>query len=144
MPDICAAIGLAQIRKYPSKFFPERQRIFRQYNEAFAQHDWAILPPSDSEEKTTSCHLYLLRIAGMDEAQRDDIIRLISEAGVGVNVHYIPMAMLTLFKERGYRIGDYPNTYRLYANEISLPVYNGLDEEKVQYVIDAVVSAVRL
>ena len=86
--------------------------------------------------------MYLLRIAGIDEAQRDEIIRLISETGVGVNVHYIPMAMLTLFKNSGYDIADYPNTYRLYANEISLPIYNGLTEDKVAFVIDAVVGGV--
>ena len=87
--------------------------------------------------------MYLLRIAGIDEAQRDEIIRLISAKGVGVNVHYIPMAMLTLFKEKGYRISDYPNTYQLYANEISLPIYNSLTEDKVAFVIDAVVGGVR-
>jgi dTDP-4-amino-4,6-dideoxygalactose transaminase len=142
MPDICAAIGLAQIRKYTSELLPERKRIFERYHAAFAQHDWAILPPGDSPTRTTCAHLYLLRIAGADEAQRDDIIRLISETGVGVNVHYIPMAMLSLFKNLGYRMEDYPNTYRLYANEISLPIYNGLDDEKVDYVIRAVTDAV--
>lgn len=142
MPDICAAIGLAQIRKYASELLPERKRIFERYNNAFAQQDWAILPPGDNAIKTTCAHLYMLRIADADEAQRDEIIQLISEQGVGVNVHYIPMAMLTLFREKGYRMEDYPNTYRLYANEISLPIYNGLDDKKVDYVIEAVVSAV--
>ncbi|MEZ4963550.1 MAG: DegT/DnrJ/EryC1/StrS family aminotransferase [Saprospiraceae bacterium] len=142
MPDICAAIGLAQIRKYASELLPERKRIFERYNAAFAQQDWAILPPGDNAIKTTCAHLYMLRIADADEAQRDEIIQLISEQGVGVNVHYIPMAMLTLFREKGYRMEDYPNTYRLYANEISLPIYNGLDDKKVDYVIEAVVSAV--
>ena len=143
MPDICAAIGLAQIRKYAPELLPERHRIFRQYNAAFAQHDWAILPPYDANDRLTSCHLYLLRIAGITEGQRDEIIRRISEQGVGVNVHYIPMPMLTLFKNLGYRLEDYPNTYRLYANEISLPVYNGLTEDKVVEVAEVVAGAVR-
>ncbi len=142
MPDICAAIGLAQIRKYASELLPERKRIFEKYNEAFSKHDWAILPPYKTATKEICGHLYLLRIAGADESQRDEIIQLIAEQGVGVNVHYIPMAMLTLFKSRGYKMSDYPNTYRLYANEISLPIYNGLDDEKVAYVIQAVEDAV--
>jgi len=142
MPDICAAIGLAQIRKYASELLPERKRIFEKYNQAFSKHDWAILPPYKTTIKESCGHLYLLRINGADESQRDEIIQLISAEGVGVNVHYIPMAMLTLFKERGYHIEDYPNTYRLYANEISLPIYNGLDDAKVDYIIQSVEAAV--
>lgn len=142
MPDICAAIGLAQIRKYLSELLPERQAIFERYNRAFSACDWAILPPYSTPDKQSCGHLYLLRIAGATEAQRDEIIRQVSEKGVGVNVHYIPMAMLSLFKEKGYKIADYPNTYRLYANEISLPIYNGLDDDKVDYVIGSVRSAV--
>ncbi len=134
MPDICAAIGLAQIRMYATELLPERHRIFQQYNEGFKNCDWAILPPYDQDNRLTSCHLYMLRIRGAGETERDAIIQRISEAGIGVNVHYIPMAMLTLFKNLGYRIEDYPNTYRLYANEISLPIYNGLTEEQVEYV----------
>jgi len=61
---------------------------------------------------------------------------------VGVNVHYIPMAMLTLFKNRGYRIEDYPKTYELYSNEITLPLYNGLTDEQIDEVISVVAAAV--
>lgn len=142
MPDICAAIGLAQIRKYESELLPARKRIFEQYNAGFAAKDWAILPPFQSEIKQSSGHLYLLRIANADESQRDAIIEAIAEKGVGVNVHYIPMAMLTLFKSLGYRIEDYPNTYALYANEITLPIYNGLSEAQVDYVIQVVCESV--
>jgi dTDP-4-amino-4,6-dideoxygalactose transaminase len=85
--------------------------------------------------------LSILRFSGINEAQRDEIINLISTTGVSVNVHYIPMAMLTLFRNLGYNINDYPNTFRLYENEISLPIYNGLSDEQVDYVIDAVVKA---
>lgn len=141
MPDICAAIGLAQIRKYQAELLPDRKRIFEQYNAAFSQQAWAILPPYQNEAKRSSCHLYMLRIQGIDEPQRDEIIQLISEAGVGVNVHYIPMAMLTLFKNRGYDIKDYPVTYDNYAREITLPVYNGLTQGQVEYVIQSVLNA---
>jgi dTDP-4-amino-4,6-dideoxygalactose transaminase len=138
MPDICAAIGLAQIRKYQSELLPDRQRIFEQYNAAFSPTEWAVLPPYQDEICKSSCHLYMLRIAGATEAQRDALIQKIAEAGVGVNVHYIPMAMLTLFKNLGYRMEDYPQAYALYANEITLPVYNGLTEEQVARVAEVV------
>lgn len=144
MPDLCAAVGLAQIKKYDAYMLPERKKIFEQYNEAFKQHDWAELPPFDNELKTSSYHLYPLRIKGITEQERDEIIQIASEKGVGLNVHYIPMAMLTLFKSKGYNIEDYPNTYKNYVKEISLPIYNKLTEQHVQYVIDNIVNAYHL
>jgi len=69
------------------------------------------------------------------------MIQLISSKGVGVNVHYIPMPMLTLFKNLGYMIADYPNTYKLYSNEISLPIYNGLTKEQLERITTCVIDA---
>ncbi len=142
MPDVLAAIGLAQMRKYPTELLPDRKRKFELYQNAFAQDAWAILPPQTDADRDSSCHLYLLRIDGADEVRRDAIIQHISEAGVGVNVHYIPMAMLTLFKNRGYSMADYPKTYELYANEITLPLYNTLSDDQIAEVISVVRAAV--
>ncbi len=142
LPDIGAAIGLAQIRKYESTLLPDRKRMFARYQEGFAGYDWAIRPVDKNGERESSCHLYLLRIDGADEGRRDRIIESIAQRGVGVNVHYIPMPMLTLFKNRGYRIEDYPVTYALYANEITLPLYNGLSDEHIDEVIRAVIDSV--
>lgn len=141
MPDICAAVGLAQIRKYQSKLLPERKEIFHFYNEKFSKYNWALLPCAENDDRTSSFHLYMLRIRDINEEQRDAIIQSISLTGVGVNVHYIPMPMLTLFKNLGYHIADYPNTYKLYANEISLPLYNGLTREQLEFVTSAVVNS---
>ena len=60
---------------------------------------------------------------------------------VAVNVHFIPMPMLTLFKNLGYKIEDYPQAYNNYKCEISLPIYPQLTDEQVKFVIDTVVSA---
>ncbi len=142
MPDLNAAVGLAQIRKYESLLLPDRKAKFDLYQQAFAQDAWAILPPVRDENHDSSCHLYMLRIAGANEDRRDRIISHLSEAGIGVNVHYIPMAMLTLFKTRGYDIADYPKTFELYENEITLPLYNTLTGEQVAEVIAGVRAAV--
>jgi dTDP-4-amino-4,6-dideoxygalactose transaminase len=142
MPDICAAIALAQIRKYENELLPERHRIFESYNKAFRKCTWAVLPPFKTKDKLSSGHLYLLRIKGINEANRDEIMEHIFKTGVAVNVHYIPMPMLTLFKGKGYDIKKYPVTYKNYACEISLPIYNGLNEEKVNYIINSVITSV--
>ncbi len=142
MPDICAAIGLAQIRRYQAELLPERKAIFEQYNRAFGAFGWAILPPYDDGRRVSSAHLYPLRLRGFSEQQRDGLIQFLSERGVGANVHYIPMPMLSLFRGLGYRMADYPVSYGLYVNELSLPIYNGLTEEMVGVVVETVEQAV--
>lgn len=141
MPDICAAIGLAQIRKYTSTLLPERKKIYNFYNQYFSKFDWAICPQSKDQNTESSCHLYLLRIKEISENFRDNMIMEISKEGIGVNVHYIPMAMMTLFKNLHYNIDDYPNTFQQYCNTISLPIYNGLNTEQLERVVLSVVNA---
>ena len=141
MPDVCAAIGLAQIKKYDKNLLQERKRVFENYSAAFSGFTWAQLPPQDTAKIQSSYHLYALRIKGITEEQRDAIIDEIAKLGVAVNVHFIPMPLLTLFKNLGYKMTDYPNAFDNYSREISLPIYPQLDEEKVKYVIEAVVSS---
>ena len=69
------------------------------------------------------------------------MIDFIASREVAVNVHFIPMPMLTLFKGLGYKITDYPQAYANYAHEISLPIYPQLTNEMVDIVVDAVVKA---
>lgn len=141
MPDICASVGLAQIRKYKDQLLPERKEIFNYYVNKLSCYSWAILPKATNQECETSYHLFLLRIKDITEEERDAIIQYVSEKGIGVNVHYIPMPMLTLFKEKGYKIDDYPITYELYASEITLPLYNGLTVDQLNYIVENIVNA---
>ena len=140
MADVNAAIGLAQIREYEN-LLRERKRVFNIYTKAFADCEWAITPPSVSGIKESSYHIYALRIKGITEEQRDAIIQEISKDEVAVNVHFIPMPMLTLFKGLRYDIKNYPNAYNNYAHEISLPIYPQLSEEKVLFVAQTVIKA---
>lgn len=141
MPDICAAVGLAQIKVYKNKLLPERKDIFKYYNDYFSKYKWAMLPPSINSISESSYHLYMLRINDINEDQRDQMIEYISSKEVAVNVHYIPMSMLTLFKNKGYKIEDYPNTYSLYANEISLPIYNNLSKIQLEKITNTIREA---
>lgn len=141
MPDLCAAVGLAQLRQYDSHMMPERKRIFDTYHAAFADHPWAILPPMSDDPCTSSLHLYQLRLDGIEERRRNEIMQLVADDGLGVNVHYVPMPMLSLFKRLGYDIADHPNAFRLYQNEITLPVYNNLALTDVERVADSIIRA---
>jgi dTDP-4-amino-4,6-dideoxygalactose transaminase len=142
MADVNAAIGLAEIRQY-DKLLAERKRIFTAYNEAFSKEPWAITPAVCQDGRETSYHVYALRIKGITEEQRDEIIAEISKKEVAVNVHFIPLPMLTLFRDLGYDIKDYPQAYENYAHEISLPCYPQLNEEMTEVVIKSVVEAVK-
>jgi len=140
MADVNAAIGLAQIRQYP-QLLARRKQIFNMYNEAFAKLPWAILPPTKDGERETSYHVYPLRIKDFTEEQRDEMIAEISRQQVAVNVHFIPLPMLTQFRLMGYDINDYPQAYRNFAHEITLPCYPQLTDEQVAFVIKTVIEA---
>lgn len=140
MADVNAAIGLAQIRQY-NDLLQERKRIFEMYNNALSKTDWAITPPQKQGGRETSYHIYALRIKSFTDEQRDAMIEEIAKKEVAVNVHFIPMPMLTFFKEMGYDINNYPQAYENYKSEISLPIYPQLTDEQVNCVIDAVIEA---
>ena len=142
MPDINASIGLAQIRKYKSVLLPEREKIFLKYNSLLSSYSWAILPPFSINNRKSSFHLYQLRIEGFEEQQRDELITELASTDIGVNVHYIPLPMLSYFKNIGLDIKDFPCSYNLYKNEISLPIYNNLSIESVEYVCEKLINIV--
>ncbi len=142
MPDVLAAIGVAQIPTYYSKVLDKRHKIYKFYNNFFEQKSWAILPPFISTDKKSSCHLYALRIKNITEEQRDNIIELISNDGVSVNVHFQPLPILSLFKAKGYDIKKFPVAFNNYKSEISLPIYPQLNHEQLNYIVNTVSRAV--
>jgi dTDP-4-amino-4,6-dideoxygalactose transaminase len=141
MPDVCAAIGLAQIRKYNTLLLLERERVARSYHSFFSKYNQFELPPLEDENRKSCFHLYALRIKGCTEVQRDSVIEEITQKGVAVNVHFIPMPMLTVFKNLGYKIEDYPGAYDNYSREISLPIYPQLTNEQIDYICEAVLAS---
>ena len=140
MADVNAAIGLAQIRQYDS-LLEKRKHVFETYNKAFKDEPWSILPPSTDAVRETSYHVYALRIKDITEEQRDEIINEISKSEVAVNVHFIPLPMLSFFNGLGYRIEDYPQAYENYYHEISLPCYPQLTDEQLQFITETVIKA---
>ncbi len=141
MPDICAAIGLAQIKKYNEVLLVERERVARRYHAFFSKYPFFQLPLLEDIARKSCFHLYALRINSITEDQRDLIIENVTTTGVSVNVHFIPMPMLTVFKDRGYKIENYPMAYNNYAREISLPIYPQLTNEEVDYICDSILSS---
>lgn len=141
MPDVCAAVGLAQIRKYDDVIMAERKRVAERYHEFFSKKDWAQLPIIEDEKRRSCYHLYALRINNISEEQRDEMMEHIAADEVSVNVHFIPMPMLTLFKDLGYKIENYPVAYDNYSREISLPIYPQLTNERIDFICKSIEKA---
>ena len=142
MTDIMASIGLVELSRYEDDTLHYRKCIYDQYTDAFSRYGWAELPIYETEDRKSSYHVYCLRVKGITEQQRDEIIQRIFDKDVSVNVHFQPLPLLSAFKNKGYKIEDYPVAYDNYCREISLPVWYGLNEEMVKTVIDAVICSV--
>ena len=142
MTDIQAAMGLAGLEDYDQDILVRRKQIFDTYAQAFAASGWAQVPLYESPGRKSSYHAFLLRIKGITEQQRDDIIRRIYSREVSVNVHFVPLPMMSYYKNKGYSIPDYPVAYDNYSREISLPVYYDLTDEMAEIVIKAVKESV--
>ena len=135
MTDIQAAMGLAQLRRYDATL-NRRHEMIKRYNEAFAGFGVKLLNHS-GESHRSSGHLYFVRFSGKDEDYRDRFYNEMFSKGVGCNVHYKPLPMMTAYKRMGFDIADYPNAYGLYRNELTLPLNTVMSDDDVRYVIEA-------
>jgi dTDP-4-amino-4,6-dideoxygalactose transaminase len=142
MTDIQAAIGLVELRRYDQETLPRRRALCKAYSTAFAKYDWALVPAFGESLTESSYHLYQLRIKGANEHARDAIIQAIAHQDVAVNVHFIPLPMLTAYRNLGYDMALYPQAKARYEHEISLPLYYNLSESQVDMVVHAVAAAV--
>lgn len=141
MMDIQAAIGLVELERY-DETLERRQKICLDYAEGLTKNDWAEIQIHKGKYYESSYHLFHLNIKGATEEQRDQIITKIFEKGVSVNVHFIPLPMLTAYKSRGYKMEDYPESYQRFASVITLPVYYHLTDDQVQQVMKAIEDSV--
>ncbi len=135
MTDIMAAIGLAQLKRYP-ELLKRRESVIRTYDRALSELPVSILKHY-TQEYRSSGHLYLVRMNGKDRKAANRVIEKMAEKGVATNVHYKPLPLLTAYKDLGFDIADYPNSYEMFENAITLPLHTKLSDEDVQYVIKA-------
>lgn len=134
MTDIMAAIGLAQLSRYEG-ILERRKEIISRYDVPFRKLGIGVLPHY-TDKYQSSGHLYITRIPGVGLEQRQEIIVKMAEAGIATNVHYKPLPMMTAYKKLGFDIEDYPNAYKQFENEITLPLHTKLTGEEVEYVIE--------
>ena len=133
MTDITAAIGLVQIKRYPG-MLARRKEIIGHYDDALREENVQLLRHY-TEDYQSSGHLYLVRLLGRDNEERNEIIRKMAERGIATNVHYKPLPMMTAYKRLGLDIKDFPNAYNQFHNEITLPLHTRLTDEEVEYIV---------
>ncbi|HIU49903.1 MAG TPA: DegT/DnrJ/EryC1/StrS aminotransferase family protein [Candidatus Limousia pullorum] len=134
MTDIMAAIGLAQLRRYPS-MLERRKHIVSMYNKALENMPVRVLNHYDDDHQSSG-HLYLVYMLGKSAEERNHIIERMAEKDIATNVHYKPLPLLTAYKNLGFKIEDYPNAYDLYKCEITLPLHTKLTDEQAERVIN--------
>ena len=142
MTDISAALGLVELERYDDDTLLQRKFICNSYNAFFSSFDQYECPLLKDQNMESSYHLYPLRIKGINEDMRDLIIKEIFDQDVSVNVHFIPLPMLSYYKSLNYDINNYPVAYDSFSREISLPVFYGLTADQILTVCKAVKTAV--
>lgn len=142
MPDVLAAIGLVEIRRYQNEHLPRRKAIFEQYKAHLSKFSWAELPIFEDESRCTSYHLFLLRIKGISLEKRAEIIDKLANDEISVNVHYKPIPMLSYYANNGYSIDDFPNSKDAWQRVITLPVYYNLNEDQIDHLLNHLTDAV--
>lgn len=133
MTDVAAAMGLGQMKRYAG-ILERRKEIIGSYDEALKPLGVEVLDHYTAEHQSSG-HLYITRIPGITLQQRNEIITKMAQLGIACNVHYKPLPMHTAYKNLGFDIGDFPNAYAHFANEITLPLHTCLTDEQVAYVI---------
>jgi len=133
LTDILAALGLAQLKRYKD-ILARRRQIIELYDALLTN-----LPVTSlrhyTEEGTSSGHLYLVRLEGKEEAFRNRVIMKMAEKGVATNVHYKPLPLHSAYKNLGFDIKDFPHSFDMYKNEITLPLHTLLSDDDVAYVV---------
>ena len=136
--DIQCALGTSQMDRLPG-FLEKRKKIAEQYNEAFAGNNQIQLP-YQKEGCDNAWHLYVIRVKN---GNRKEVFEKLRAAGIGVNVHYIPVYQHPYYRSHGYAQVVCPNAEEYYKECISLPMYPDLKEEEQEYVIKKVLEYVR-
>ncbi len=139
MSDLHAAIGLSQLKRY-NLMLNNRKKIAEVYNDILSENKRIILPSFKNDLSESSYHLYLIRIKDYEEDERDLLIDRMSEIGIILNVHYLPLPAHKAYIDLGYNIDNYKNAFNMYKNQITLPLYSTLNEEDAVYIAENIIK----
>ena len=133
MTDIHAALGLSQLKRL-DEFVKRRQEIAKKYNDLLSDLDFVV--PYQNTDTYSSFHLYVIRINDSNRNSQKELFERLRSNGIIVNLHYIPVYHHPYYQVKGYNPKDFPESEKYYSQAISLPIYYGLKDEEVEYVVE--------
>lgn len=138
MPDVNAAIGLAQLEK-AGYFREQRQRCASYYFHELENIKVIDLPVCMGPIENHSWHLFPVTIRPEAPVSRNEFIIQMEQAGIGTSVHYKPLHRMTYYKET-YNLNpdDFPNTERIWKGTVSLPIFPDLTESELEYICQTI------
>jgi dTDP-4-amino-4,6-dideoxygalactose transaminase len=139
MFDLQAAIGIKQLERL-EEMQKRRDEIAKMYNEAFKDIVGIEIPNVPDFTTTHSWHLYIIKVSNEKlKIDRNQFITELNQRNVGTSVHFIPVHLMSAYRNRfGYKKGDFPNAEKWFESIISLPLYSTMNDNDVEYVIEAV------
>ena len=139
MTDLQAAIGLAQLERFPS-LQQRREEIVHSYFEGLAGLPGVILPTKNSTSSQSAWHLFHLRlVAGKAKMKRDDFIDRLAKEGIGTSIHFLPLHLQPFYRKRyNIKAGHLPVTEKVAKEIVSIPLFPDLKDEEIKRIILAV------
>lgn len=133
LTDLQAALGASQMARLDA-FLSRRRTLAAQYDELLA--DLPVIRPWQHPDGVSAYHLYPIQVAPGGKPRRE-VFEALRAAGIGVNVHYIPVHLQPYYRAFGFKPGDFQHAERYYEGAISLPMYAGLSDEQQLRVVAA-------
>ncbi|MFP6844231.1 MAG: UDP-4-amino-4,6-dideoxy-N-acetyl-beta-L-altrosamine transaminase [Thalassolituus sp.] len=131
MTEMQAALGCSQMTRL-HEFIERRQQLAAQYAELL--NDLPLMLPYQLETTASSWHLYIIRLQ-LSELSKShlDVFNELRSAGIGVNLHYIPVHLQPYYRQMGFADGDFPHAEQYYQEAISIPLFHAMtDEQQLQ------------
>ncbi len=137
LPDVLCALGISQLQRLED-FKSKKKVIFERYVQGLDRFEEIVLPNQDANV-SVNWHLFPARF---DPLKREAVFSGLRNAGIGVQVNYIPAYWHPVFKESGFRKGMFPNSDKFYSQEISLPMYSHLGQDEIDFILKNVIALI--
>ena len=139
MTDIQAALGLSQMQRLDT-IVAKRHALAKRYDQLLKGF---VTTPWQHEDGYSGLHLYIIRLKkGVLNAGHRVVFERLRVAGIGVNLHYIPVYHHQYYAQQGFKSSDFPEAERYYAEAITLPMYPGLTEEQQSEVVQRLITPI--
>lgn len=142
LTDFQCALGISQLQKI-DKFISRRRELAARYTQKLSGLDNLRLPPADTDDINSAWHLYVVNLIGESASKRAEIFSQMREAGIGVQVHHIPVYSHPYYRRNGFTDFNLVRTEEFYNTCVSLPLYPDLTEQDQDTVIQKLIQLIR-